>query len=62
MNRNLEITFMDGTKVLHLAETWTNLKVREDGLVQIECNLKAFAWYPIRNIKSIIAMEEEDVE
>lgn len=61
MKRNLEITFMDGTKVLHLAETWSDLKVREDGLVQIGYKGEAFAWYPIRNIKSIIAMEEEDV-
>lgn len=62
MKRNLEITFMDGTKVLHMAETWSDMKVREDGLVQIAHNGQAFAWYPIRNIKSIMAMEEEDAE
>lgn len=62
MKRNLEITFMDGTKALHLAETWDNFKSREEGMVQVEYKGQAFAWYPIRNIKSIIAMEEEDVE
>jgi hypothetical protein len=62
MKRNLEITFMDGTKTLHMAETWNNFIFRDDGILRIEYNGKAFAWYPIRNIKSIMAMEEEDAE
>ena len=58
MKKNLEVTFMDGTKALYHAEKWSDLKVREDGMVQVEYKGQAFAWYPIRNIKSIITVEE----
>lgn len=60
MKRKLEITFMDGTKALYAAKAWDDLRTIEEGLVQIESKGQAFAWYPIRNIKSIIAVKEGD--
>lgn len=58
MRKSLEITFMDGTKVLHLAETWDELRVREDGILQMEYQGQAFAWYVLQNIKSMVALTE----
>lgn len=61
VRKSIEITFIDGTKVLHLAETWDEFRFREDGILQMEYQGQAFAWYVLRNIKSMVVLTEEDI-
>lgn len=62
MRFDLEITFMDGTKSIHKAEIWDEFKFRPDGILQIEYQGSAIAWYPIQNIKAMIAVSEDKEE
>lgn len=58
MKRNLEVTFMDGTKALHLAETWDEMNFRPDRFMEVKYMGDIIALHNLDKVKSIIMMED----
>lgn len=58
MKRNLEVTFDDGSKSLHLAETWDEMNIRSDGFMELKFMGDVFCLHNLSKVKSIIMMED----
>jgi len=59
MKLMLEITFIDNTKMAYASDTWNNLTWTDDLAIIVNKFGEQVAWFPIRNIKSIVAIDED---
>ena len=60
MRNTLEITFTDNSKITYAPDAWEELRWTDDLAIIVNINGEKIAWFPIRNIKSIITIEEVD--
>ena len=56
----LEITFTDNSKITYDPDSWDELRCTENLAIIVNIHGVKIAWFPIRNIKSIITIEEVD--
>ena len=63
----LEITFTDNTKISYDSELWDKVQFSEEStherlLMVVNIFSEIIGWFPLRNIKSIMKIEEEVIE
>ena len=56
----LEITFTDNSKITYDPDSWVELRWTENLAIIVNIHGEKIAWFPIRNIKSIVTIEEVD--
>ena len=58
--KTLEITFTDNSKITYVPDAWEELRSTDYLAIIVDIHGDKIAWFPIRNIKSIITIEEVD--